>query len=60
MTYLYSAICAALRINVGFVVASCGAYSLSVPKSPVSATTLVNRLSWSNWLSPLEAFAGSR
>src|SRR5213592_3861075 len=41
---------AALRIKEGLVVASSGAYCLSVAKSPVSATTLVICLSWSSWL----------
>ena len=41
----YSGMIAALRIRDGLVVASCGAYSFKVAKSPVSATTLVNFLS---------------
>src|SRR5579883_3239612 len=40
----------------GFVVASCGANSLSESKSPVSATTLVNFFNWSSWLMPLDGF----
>src|SRR5262245_44617970 len=38
-------------MSEGLVVASCGAYCFSVPKSPVSATTVVKFLSCSSWLS---------
>src|SRR5271154_2194297 len=43
----------------GFVVASCGANCLSVAKSPLSATTFVNFLSWSSWVSEFINFSGS-
>ena len=37
----YSDICAALRMRLGLVVASCGVYSRIDSKSPVSATMIV-------------------
>src|SRR5437773_1111978 len=53
-TYWYSGCCAAFRIRLGLVVASCGAYCLSVAKSPVSATILLKRLSSASWAKAVE------
>src|SRR5579885_2665183 len=49
-SHWYSGFWAALRMREGLVVASRGPYCRMASKSPVSATTTVNCLSWSNWL----------